>query len=218
MMLSRICLLSVPPTQKYHYFRARSILHAAISLDGGCSWRGHREVLRDPELKLKNFEGSDHGVGALTATPPLLLLDGLRASLCKQTLLGSSVWTPHRCRRLGGLTSVRSDGAQATHRRWSSTTAASSSSRGRWRGTGTRGGWTRCGCWRRSRPRASRMRWRAPPTSAASTSRAAATRHAGATCAAGARSTATPASQRPVRSGTHPTLHAWRRRAATSSP
>ena len=85
-------MLSVSLTQKYHYFRARSILHAAISLDGGCSWRGHREVLRDPELKLKNFEGSDHGVGALTATPPLL---------------GSSVWTPHHCRRLGGLTSVR---------------------------------------------------------------------------------------------------------------
>ena len=44
---------------------ARSILHAAISLDGGRTWRGHREVLRDPELKVKNFEGSDHGVGAL---------------------------------------------------------------------------------------------------------------------------------------------------------
>ena len=63
-----MCVLSVSLTQKYHYFRARSILHAAISLDGGCSWRGHREVLRDPELKLKNFEGSDHGVGA----PPSL--------------------------------------------------------------------------------------------------------------------------------------------------
>ena len=47
---------------------ARSILHAAISLDGGRTWRGHREVLRDPELKVKNFEGSDHGVGALPAS------------------------------------------------------------------------------------------------------------------------------------------------------
>ena len=71
---------------------ARSILHAAISLDGGRSWRGHREVLRDPELKLKNFEGSDHGVGA----PP---------SLCSQPPLR---WIPHRCRRLGGLIGLRS--------------------------------------------------------------------------------------------------------------
>eukprot|EP01052_Picozoa_sp_SAG31_P019425 SAG31_NODE_1414_length_8451_cov_13.707016_4_plen_267_part_00 len=42
---------------------ARSLLHAAISLDGGASWRGHREVLRDPLLKSKAGEGErDHGV------------------------------------------------------------------------------------------------------------------------------------------------------------
>ena len=66
MILSRCACCPSRQPKKYHHFRARSILHAAISLDGGRSWRGHREVLRDPELKLKNYEGSDHGVGALT--------------------------------------------------------------------------------------------------------------------------------------------------------
>jgi parallel beta-helix repeat protein len=43
---------------------ARSLLHATISLDGGKTWRGHREVLRDPLLKLRaGISGErDHGV------------------------------------------------------------------------------------------------------------------------------------------------------------
>ena len=39
----------------------RAILHAAISLDDGTTWKGFREVMRDDAMRGSNDEGSDHG-------------------------------------------------------------------------------------------------------------------------------------------------------------
>ena len=41
----------------------RALLHAAISFDDGKSFVGHREVMRDPLIKVKQIPSDDHGVG-----------------------------------------------------------------------------------------------------------------------------------------------------------
>lgn len=52
---------------------SRWVLHAAISSDDGKTWRGYREILRDPHRKQPPPPGGDHGV----AYPyPRLMKDG----------------------------------------------------------------------------------------------------------------------------------------------
>ena len=41
----------------------RSLLHAALSFDDGRTFRGHREVARDPQMKTAPYPDSDTGVG-----------------------------------------------------------------------------------------------------------------------------------------------------------
>ena len=70
----------------------RAILHAAISLDDGITWRGFREVMRDDAMKGSNDESSDHG----TAYP-----EGAAApdgSIIFQSGQGAQHWSAMRFR------------------------------------------------------------------------------------------------------------------------
>lgn len=62
------CCLRFP-----YAYGGRHVLHAAISEDEGCTWRGYREVLRDPYRNQPPPQRGDHG----TAYPfPALTKDG----------------------------------------------------------------------------------------------------------------------------------------------
>ena len=49
--------------QRHPYAQgSRHVLHAAVSDDEGASWRGYREILRDPLRDVPPPPGGDHGV------------------------------------------------------------------------------------------------------------------------------------------------------------
>jgi len=56
--------------QRYPYAQgARRVLHAAVSSDNGRSWRGYREILRDPHRDQPPPPSGDHGVSYPFAIP-----------------------------------------------------------------------------------------------------------------------------------------------------
>eukprot|EP01043_Picozoa_sp_COSAG02_P002074 COSAG02_NODE_46_length_45443_cov_36.731497_26_plen_749_part_00 len=70
----------------------RSILHAAISLDDGLTWRGFREVMRDNAMRGSSDDSSDHG----TAYPEgAAAVDG---SIVFQSGQGAQHWSAMRFR------------------------------------------------------------------------------------------------------------------------
>lgn len=102
--------------QRYAYaLGGRQVLHAAVSDDDGKTWRGYREILRDPHRTKPSPPWGDHGV---SYPYPTLARDGtIVYSLWVETGDGRSVFAFHP--RWLSETNQRDDFADGTSETWS---------------------------------------------------------------------------------------------------